>query len=306
MNGDDDQFENGPPWFKLGLDLDGAVAAAGAFLVALLLGWLWWPLFWIGFAGVVLALLAARWSRRSPPDLADAILAPCDGVVVSVTPADTPLDLHLDDVRALRIRIASSPSVTNRLYSPINGGIESVNVEAGDPSVPFATRPDEAGLASAALVLQSQNDRVGLRFLTGGFGPRLEVNVSPGDVVRLGRVVGTRRLGGWCDLYLPEAAGVMVWPGQTLVGGETVVGRFRDEPVDAETEEPKEALDALERAIDDEVEEPVIEERREPDAIDELFDDDVYPEPDEVDVSDDPAVIFARIREASRKHGESD
>ena len=43
--------------------------------------------------------------------------------------------------------------------------------------------------------------------------------------------------------------------------------------------------------------EPVVEEE-------DFFDD--YPEPDEVEAPEDPAAIFARLREAARKHGESD
>ena len=57
------------PWMTVGLDWEGVAAALGALLVALLLGALWSPLFWIGFVGVVLALMAARWSHRTPPDL---------------------------------------------------------------------------------------------------------------------------------------------------------------------------------------------------------------------------------------------
>jgi hypothetical protein len=39
-------------------------------------------------------------------------------------------------------------------------------------------------------------------------------------------------------------------------------------------------------------------------AEEDFFDD--YPEPDEVEAPEDPAAIFARLREAARKHGESD
>lgn len=307
---DDEMPSTLPPWLNTGFDWEGVVAAAAAFLVALLLGWLWAPLFWLGFALTIAALLAARWSKRSPPDLADAILAPCDGVVVSVGMAEAPHDLHLGTSRSTRVRIASGPAATNKLYSPIHGGIGSLNVEPGDPSVPFATRPDENGLAVANVIFESQDDQVGVRFATGGLGPRLEFNVAQGDVVRSGRVLGTRRLGGWCDLYVPEAAGLTVWPGQTLVGGETVIGRFASDAVDAdfETVPETEAESSVVRDTEDTADDaaPLIEERSEPDAIDELFEEDDYPEPDQVDQSDDPAVIFARIREASRKHGESD
>ena len=39
------------PWFTGGFDWEGVAAALALLLVALLLGWLWDPLFWVGFAG---------------------------------------------------------------------------------------------------------------------------------------------------------------------------------------------------------------------------------------------------------------
>ena len=78
-----DEFERRPmPWLNFMLDWEGVAAAAGAFLAALLLGWIWSPLFWIGFVLMLGALAAGCWSRRSPPDVADGVVAPCDGVVV--------------------------------------------------------------------------------------------------------------------------------------------------------------------------------------------------------------------------------
>jgi phosphatidylserine decarboxylase len=296
----DDENRPPAPWLTAGFDWEGIVAAAAAFLVALLLGWIWAPLFWIGFAAVVLALLASRWSRRSPPEMVDGILAPCDGVIVSVSEGEAPFDVQMDEMRVTRVRIASAPSATNKLYSPINGGVEQMQVERGDASVPFATTPEEQGLATASLVFGSQGQQVGMRLATGGLGPRLEFDVSVGDAVRLGRIFGTRRLGGWCDLYLPHNAAASVWPGQTIIGGETVLARFAPDIAEAEFEETAaevfEAPETIETEPDDET---ALLFQAEPE-------DEDYPFPDEVDTSDDPAVIFARIREAARKHGESD
>jgi len=47
-----------------------------------------------------------------------------------------------------------------------------------------------------------------------------------GDPVRAGRVVGKRRLGGWCDVYLDADARVLVRAGQTLIGAETMICRL--------------------------------------------------------------------------------
>ncbi|MBU1286520.1 MAG: hypothetical protein KJ871_02215 [Alphaproteobacteria bacterium] len=287
------------PWLTIGLDWEGVAAALGALLVALLLGALWSPLFWIGFAGVILALMAARWSHRTPPELANGIVSPCDGVVVSVERVEAPSELRLTESATLRIRVASAPSTTNKVYTPIAGSLESLILEAGENGVPLATRPDDDGLTRAYLTFESRGQQVGVRLASGGFGPRIELITEAGDIVRLGRPFGTRRLGGWCDIYVPGNTGVLIWPGQTLVGGETVLGRLKSQGdtdlFDGMTAEEQEQAPVLQVETGAETE-PEVEEEE----------DDDYPSPDEVSVPEDPAEIFARLREAARKHGEQD
>tara|TARA_R110000787_G_scaffold72118_13_gene160779 strand:- start:2250 stop:3137 length:888 start_codon:yes stop_codon:yes gene_type:complete len=285
------------PWLTVGLDWEGVAAALGALLVALLLGLIWSPLFWIGFAGVILALMAARWSHRTPPDLANGIVSPCDGVVVSVERVEAPSELRLTESATMRIRVSSAPSATNKVYTPIAGSLESLILEAGENGVPLATRPEDDGLTRAYLTFESRGQQVGVRLASGGFGPRIELSTEAGDIVRLGRPFGTRRLGGWCDIYVPGNTGVLIWPGQTLIGGETVLGRLKSQGdpdlFDGMTAEEQEEAPVLQ--VETETE-PEVEEEE----------DDDYPSPDEVSVPEDPAEIFARLREAARKHGEED
>lgn len=301
------------PWMSTGFDWEAVAAAAGAFLAALLLGWIWAPLFWIGFAAMVIALAAGRWSRRTPPDLAYGVVAPCDGVVVSVGYGDAPAALRLKGESLVRVRIASSPVSTNKLYAPMAGGVEIVSLQQGEPGQPIASKPDEEGLTRAYVTFESQGEQAGVVLTTGGLGPRIELAVDHGDVVRLGRSFGTRRLGGWCDVYLPADIRTHVWVGQTLIGGETVIAHFRssvaDDLEEAETvyssapasrgretaPAPAAVMAEEDPAMDTAGDEPV----------DELFEDD-YPEPGEVSAPEDPAAIFARLREAARKHGEGD
>lgn len=279
------------PWLTGGLDWEGVAAALAALLVALLLGWIWSPLYWIGFAAMVAALMAARWANRYVPDLADGIVAPCDGIVVSVTPADPPGELRMSDGPARRIRISSSPAGTNRLYAPIAGSVESLAVEAGEQTVPLAMRPDDSGLAVAYLTFGSRGQKVGVRLASGGLGPRQDIEVEEGDILRLGRVFGKRRLGGWCDVYVPASAGNLVWVGQSLIGGETVLGRLKSGDEDEVSD--------LEEELAEEEEALLIEEE-------EATEDDDYPEPDEAVAPEDPAVMFARLREAARNSPDDD
>jgi phosphatidylserine decarboxylase len=295
------------PWLNVVFDWEGVAAAAAAFLAALLLGWIWSPLFWIGFVAMVAALAAGRWSRRTPPDIVDGVVAPCDGIVLSIERSEPPTALRLSTEDTVRVRISSSPIASNKLYTPIAGGVDLISFAQGEPNVPVAFRPDDDGLTRAYVTFESAGEQAGMALATGGLGPRLELMVETGDVVRLGRAFATRRLGGWCDLYLPASMAVLVWPGQTLVGGETVIGRLHamaDDDFGADIEDvavperKKEAAPVAAAAA-------VVATAEEVAAEDEDFFDD-YPEPDEVSAPEDPAAIFARLREAARKHGESD
>ena len=295
------------PWLNVVFDWEGVAAAAAAFLAALLLGWIWSPLFWIGFVAMVAALAAGRWSRRTPPDIVDGVVAPCDGIVLSIERSEPPTALRLSTEDTVRVRISSSPIASNKLYTPIAGGVDLISFAQGEPNVPVAFRPDDDGLTRAYVTFESAGEQAGMALATGGLGPRLELMVETGDVVRLGRAFATRRLGGWCDLYLPASMAVLVWPGQTLVGGETVIGRLHamaDDDFGADIEDvavperKKEAAPVVAAAA-------AVGTAEEVAAEDEDFFDD-YPEPDEVSAPEDPAAIFARLREAARKHGESD
>lgn len=280
----DDLERRTAPWLTGGLDWEGVAAALAAFLFALLFGWFWSPLFWLWFAVMVVMLLAARWDTRFSPDLANGIIAPCDGVVVSAVPADPPSELRMSDGPTLRIRISSSPATTNRLYAPIAGKLESLITEEGEPSVPVAMRPDADGLAVSYFLFESRGQQVGVRLATGGLGPRQELEAESGDILRMGRVIGKRRLGGWCDIYLPASAGQLVWPGQTLVGGETVLGRLKSSEDAASQEFTSGEAGELPLGV-----------------TNDDFEDETYPEPDEAETPDDPAVLFARLKEAAKK-----
>ena len=294
----DDLDHKSTPWLNGGFDIEGIVAAFAVFLGALLLGWLWAPLFWIGFIAFVAVLLATRWAGRTPPDLASGIVAPCDGIVVSVTPTEAPPQLRMNDTRVTRVRISSAPTSTNKIYTPISGSLEHVAMETGDSSIPIAMRADDEGLARAWMCFESQGQQVGLRLSSGGFGPRLETDMSAGDIARLGKPCATRRLGGWCDLYIPAGSGKLIWPGQTLVGGETVIARLR-----SDTEETEDLFEMEQEAAAGIAEEDPFEPRIE----EEEADDDDYPSPEEAEVAEeDPAILFARLREAARRNEEGD
>lgn len=227
------------PWLRSGFDLEGYVGALAAWLVGLLLGALWDPLFWIGFVGAVVILFATRTAERTPPVGTDLLVTPIDGIVVDIARAAPPAELRLRDGDWTRVRVSVGPTKTNGVYAPIDGEIDHIILESGDPAAFAAMSVDRPGLAVAYVSLESGSRATGMRLATGGLGPRLEVRSEAGDAVRLGRNIGTMRLGGWCEIYVQGDADIGVIEGQTLIGSETVLARFGDD-VAARPFEPRE------------------------------------------------------------------
>lgn len=300
------------PWLRSSFDLEGYVGAVAAWLIGLLLGFVWDPLFWIGFVAAIVILFATRTADRTPPEGEDLIVAPTDGMVVSVGGAVPPDELRLDGSGWTRVRVSIGPTKTNGVYAPMDGAIDHIIRETGDPAAFHATRHDRPGLTVAYVSLESGARAIGLRLVTGGLGPRLEIDNEAGDAVRLGRNIGTLRLGGWCDIYLPDTIEVLPKPGQTLIGSETLLGRFggpgadlfeRERSEEAPIPEPRDPLpekddepDAVEgEIVIDEEEELTLEQLAGTEGSAEL------PEEDE-DVSE----MFARLRKEARKAQDSD
>lgn len=256
------------PWASMRFELIGVAIAIGAWLAGILLGMVWGPLFWLGAAAAIITLMATRQSERTPPASDHAIVAPVDGVVTSIDSGTPPVELRLTGQFYQRIRISSSPTDMNGMHAPISGEITSVVTEQGEPSTPFATSPDGDGNAVLYLSLASDAEAVGLVMVAGGFGPRIDMDMEVGDVVKFGRKLGARRLGGWCDVWLPANLETTVWPGMRLTAAETplvalslegeAVRTFHDiEPVaeatpSEDTTEPDETAEVIEHAGDPE------------------------------------------------------
>ncbi|MEL6859066.1 MAG: phosphatidylserine decarboxylase [Pseudomonadota bacterium] len=292
------------PWLRSGFDLEGYAGAAACLLVGFLLSILLWQLFLIGLAAAVIVLLATRTAERTPPLAENLIVAPTDGMVVSINGATPPDELRLSSGPWTRVRISVGPTKTNGIHAPIDGAIDHVIRETGDPAAFAAMKPDRPGLAVAFVSLESGDRAIGMRFATGGLGPRLEISSEAGDAVRLGRGIGTLRLGGWVDLYVPASVDILPLPGQTLIGSETVLGRFgqadpearnEDERVEAPTPEPEpDAPEPVEGEL-------VIDEEDEL-SLEALSGDDTDAATDEEDVSE----MFARLRKEAKKIQDGD
>ena len=181
----------------------------------------------------------------------------------------------------------------------MDGAIDHVIRETGDPAAFAATKPDRPGLAVAYIALESGDRSVGMRYATGGLGPRLEIDKEAGDAVRLGRGIGTLRMGGWYDLYVPSEMDVLPVPGQTLIGSETIIGRFGGASSELfDTDEVKKPEPVPEEDLEDEpVEAELVIDEDDELTLEALSSEDETAEKEDEDVSE----MFARLKKEARK-----
>lgn len=302
---DEDFSRKSFPWLRSGFDLEGYVGALAAWLVGILLGILWGPLFWIGFFAAILILFATRTAERTSPEAEGLIVAPTDGLIVSVGGATPPDELRLDGAGWTRVRVAVGPTKTNGIHAPMDGAIDHVISEVGDPAAFAAMRPDRPGLAISYVSLESGSRAVGMRLATGGLGPRLEIVNEAGDAVRLGRNIGTLRLGGWCDIYVPSGVEVLPRAGQTMIGAETIIGRFGGAASDLfESETPEPVAEPEPKEAEDEpVEAELVIDEEDELTLEELSGSDEKPAEDE---DEDVSEMFARLRQEAKKIQDGD
>lgn len=313
------------PWARTGFDLEGIAGALASWLIGILLGMIWGPLFWLGFIAAGVCLLATRRAGRTMPEAPDAVVAPCDGVVTEITTENPPTELRMKDMKRTRIRVSSSPASPTGIYAPMAGGIEAIVREEGDPSRIVALSADALGLNVAFVTISSGGSDAGLRIAAAGLGPRIDIDVEAADSVRAGRQLGKRRMGGWCDIYLPDGFATALVPGMTLVGGETSLGTWVGERPEVEVvpaaldEIATEAAEIVEEAEEkvETPEEPETEVEAESEAeIAEDIETDTSPEtepeaeaetsPNSEEDEEDPSEMFAKLRREAEKASSKD
>ncbi|MCC6983996.1 MAG: phosphatidylserine decarboxylase [Bauldia sp.] len=193
--------------------------------LALVLAWLWTPLFWLGLAATLLAIYAFRDPERIAPADAAAVLSPADGRVKSVDRAVPPAELQLGSDKRIRIALAVGPFDVRVNRAPIAGTVAQLVHRPRSRARP-ARGETRADVEQNALAIVSGRSSIGV-VQNGGVVPRsIRSLVAEGDAVTAGQRFGLLAFGSEVDLYLPADAAVTVVAGQTALAGETILARL--------------------------------------------------------------------------------
>ena len=195
------------------------IIGGAALVAALLITPLFWPLMLVGLWCVYFF----RDPPRLTPQREGLFVAPADGLVRSVAPAVPPPELGLGPAPMMRISTFLSVFDVHINRVPADAVVEIVAYHPGRfLSAADDKASDENERMAVSLRLADGRTAV-LVQIAGLVARRIVCQLKPGQRVRAGERYGLIRFGSRTDLYLPEGVQPLVYPGQRMIGGETVI-----------------------------------------------------------------------------------
>ncbi len=212
---------------------EGYPFIAGFFVVSLILGWLWDPLFWIGLLLTLWCIYFYRDPERVTPVDDDLVISPADGKVSFVGLAVPPAELDLGGTPLMRVSVFMNVFSVHINRAPVRGRIEKIFHRPGkflNAELDKASTDNERN----SVLIVNERGKFGVVQIAGLVARRIVCWSREADSLSVGERFGLIRFGSRVDVYLPEGATIRVAVGQTAVAGETVLAEFgRDgsEPV---------------------------------------------------------------------------
>lgn len=197
-------------------------------LFSIVLAMLWIPLGGISFLITVWSFYCFRDPIRVTPVLSDAVVAPADGIVVSINREKGPDVLGLGNKNYIRLCIYSSlfDAQINRI--PIKGKISKTFYDAGK-CFSGTLNKNTLGNEKMLIALRSANYEFVIQQTATFCSKRIVSKVKIGDEFLTGQRFGFIRYGGYVDLFLPDKIEPQVCVGQQMIAGETVMASVKSD-----------------------------------------------------------------------------
>ncbi|MDG1354363.1 MAG: phosphatidylserine decarboxylase [Sulfitobacter sp.] len=194
--------------------------------IAIVLGLLWEPLFWLGAGVTVWCYYFFRDPVRIIPQVDDLVISPADGVVSLIEEVIPPADMGLGDAPLTRVSVFMNVFNCHVNRAPVAGTVTSVVYHHGkflNASLDKASIHNER---NSVTIETASGARIGVVQIAGLVARRIVCFVKEGDVMDAGFRFGLIRFGSRLDVYLPEGTAPLVMVGQTAVAGETILAEL--------------------------------------------------------------------------------
>ena len=191
-------------------------------VIALILGWIWSPLGWIGFILTVWCAYFFRDPPRVTPLREGLIVSPADGIVSSIGYFTPPPELGLGDKPLSRISVFMSVFDCHVNRAPVTGRITRIAYKPGlflNADLDKASEDNERN----SVVIETTTGHFGVVQIAGLIARRIVSFSREGDSIGTGERFGLIRFGSRVDVYMPDNAVPLVGLGSRAVAGETVL-----------------------------------------------------------------------------------
>ena len=201
------------------------------FILTIIIGWVWSPLYYVGFTLTLWCIYFFRNPSRKTPILSglnknNLIISPADGTVIEIskiTPAD---EIGLPQGNWTRVCIFMNVFDVHVNRSPMLGQITYKKYIPGS----FVNASlDKASAENERLILNMDTDngnKIAFVQIAGLVARRIICDIDIGHSLKAGEVFGLIRFGSRVDIYFPSEVSVMVLKGQKMIAGETIIGDF--------------------------------------------------------------------------------
>lgn len=179
----------------------------------------------LGMIGLILTCWCYyffRSPKRTTPIRDGLIVSPADGTVCLVEQVKAPAEYGMEDKGRTRVsiflnvfdvhvnRIAFSGTVKKIIYHPgkfLNASFDKASDENERQTV----------------IVQNGDIQIAFTQIAGLIARRIRCDIKEGQDVSIGDLYGLIRFGSRVDIYLPPDVNPLVFVGQKMIGGETVI-----------------------------------------------------------------------------------
>jgi phosphatidylserine decarboxylase len=201
------------------------------FILAIIIGWIWSPLYYVGFTLTLWCIYFFRNPSRTTPILSglnknNLIISPADGTVIEISKVTPAKDIGLPEGKWTRVCIFMNVFDVHVNRSPMLG---QITYKKYIPGSFFNASLDKASDQNERLILNMDTEngnKIAFVQIAGLVARRIICDVDIGHLLNAGEIFGLIRFGSRVDIYFPSEVSVMVLKGQKMIAGETIIGDF--------------------------------------------------------------------------------
>jgi len=206
---------------------EGRIFVALGVIITVVMFWAWES---VAILGVLITIFVGYFFRnpeRFSPEGENLVLSPADGTVVAVGPAEAPYELELNNQQWVRVSIFLSIFDVHINRFPVDGQVHQIHYTPGKFINAASNKSSEENERNIIEMKSISEESVIIVQIAGLIARRIVCDATRNQEVVAGEEMGIIRFGSRVDIYLPETCKIKVKPGQTMIGGETIIGELK-------------------------------------------------------------------------------